>query len=387
MNRREALRGTRVGRALRPVRVTLRDSARTARDARRWVAIARAPRPTGSVPRVYYGQDRVPAPSEPAHGGTVKLQALQGEFPNQPRGFDVLYLGSSTVPPDSRTLIWLARRRGARLVWNQDGVAYRGWYGDGFEKVNRPLARGLHEADHVFFQSEFCKLSADRFLGEREGPWEVLYNPVDVERFTPRPSGRGRGLTVLLGGNQYQRYRFESAARAFAIVARERPDARLLVSGRLSWTQADDPPDAERTARRLVDELGIAERVEFIGAYVQDNAPALMQRADLLLHTKYNDPCPGVVLEAMASGLPVVYSASGGLPELVGTDAGIGIDAPLDFERDHPPDPHALAAAVLAVAASLDEYGEAARSRAVERFDVRAWVRRHREVFGELSDR
>src|SRR5206468_12952311 len=97
-------------------------------------------------PDSVYRQDRIPARSEPAHGGTVKFQALQGEFPNQPRGFDVLYLGSSTVPPDSRTLIWLARRQGARLVWNQDGVAYRGWYGEGFEKVNRRLAHGLHEA-------------------------------------------------------------------------------------------------------------------------------------------------------------------------------------------------------------------------------------------------
>jgi glycosyltransferase involved in cell wall biosynthesis len=365
----------------------VRDSARTARDARRWIAIARSSKPAGGGPRVFYGQDRIPARSEPAHGGTVKFQALQGEFPNRPRDFDVLYLGSSTLPADSRALIWLARHRGARLVWNQDGVAYRGWYGEGFEKVNGRLAHGLHQADHVFFQSAFCKLSADRFLGERKGPWEVLHNPVDVERFTPAPSARGRDLTVLLGGNQYQRYRFESAARAFTVVARERADARLLVSGRLSWTQADDPPEAGRTARRLVEELGIAERVEFVGAYVQDEAPALMRRADLLLHTKYNDPCPGVVLEAMAAGLPVVYSASGGVPELVGTDAGIGIEAPLDFERDHPPDPEALAAAVLAVAERLDDYGEAARRRAVERFDVRAWVQRHREVFGELSDR
>ena len=71
----------------------------------------------------------------------------------------------------------LARRRGAAFAWNQNGVAYPGWYGGGFELVNRPRARLMHEADHVFFQTAFCKLGADRYYGEREGPWEILEQP------------------------------------------------------------------------------------------------------------------------------------------------------------------------------------------------------------------
>ena len=105
----------------------------------------------------------------------------------------------------------------------------------------------------------------------------------------------------------------------------------------------------------LVRDLDLDTAVEFVGPYTQAQAPALMQRADILLHTKYNDPCPTVVLEAMASGLPVVHSKSGGTPELVGNEAGIGIDAPLDWERDHPPSPDDLAAAVLAVAGRLSD--------------------------------
>jgi glycosyltransferase involved in cell wall biosynthesis len=106
--------------------------------------------------------------------------------------------------------------------------------------------------------------------------------------------------------------------------------------------------------------------------------------ADILLHTKYNDPCPGLVLEAMACGVPVVYSDSGGTPELVGDDAGIGVPAPLDFEHDHPPDPDQLADAVLAVASDRERYASEARRRAVELFDLERWIERHRAVFAEL---
>jgi len=86
----------------------------------------------------------------------------------------------------------------------------------------------------------------------------------------------------------------------------------------------------------------------------------------------------------MACSLPVVYSASGGTPELVGEHAGVGIPAPLDWERDHPPSAEALAGAVERVAEDLDGYGQAARERA-GRFDVRRWIARHREIFGDLT--
>jgi glycosyltransferase involved in cell wall biosynthesis len=343
--------------------------------------MARSKAAPGPSPRVFYGRDHVPAIDEPAHGGTIKFQGLQHAFPNASRDFNVLYLGSSTVPPDSGMLVRLARRRRASIVWNQNGVAYPGWFGPAYQHANRPLARVLHEADHVFFQSEFCRLSSDRFLGRREGPSEVLYNPVDTTRFTPAPAPPD-GLVILLGGNQYQRYRFESAVRALAEVVKHRDDARLIVAGALSWSHA--PGVASREADALIAELGLEGRVDLAGTYTQAAAPALMQSSDLLLHTKYNDPCPTVVLEAMASGLPVVYSASGGVPELVGDEAGIGIPAPLDFERDHPANPSELATAVLDVAARLPELSDAARRRAVERFDLEPWIARHREVFEEL---
>jgi glycosyltransferase involved in cell wall biosynthesis len=351
-----------------------------ARQRRRWREIASA-RPRQGAVAVSYGVESMPAPDDVVFGGAVKFSLLHERLPNAPRDFNVLYLGSSSMPLDARALVALARRRGAVFAWNQNGVAYPGWYGHGWELVNRPRARLLHEADVVFYQSDFCKLGADRFYGEPTGRWEILPNPVDTRRFAPA-SRPDRPLTLLLGGNQYQRYRVEIALETLALVRRQVPDARLLVAGVLSFV-----PDGEGAALDLARRLGLADAVELLGPYTQAEAPALMHRADLLLHTKYNDPCPTIVLEAMASGLPVVYSASGGVPELVGEDAGVGVPAPLDWEHDHPPPPCELTEAVLTVSEQLAEFGAAARGRAVARFGSERWISRHIEVFEELLAR
>lgn len=347
-------------------------AAAAVRDSRRHRAIRRGTPARGRV-AIFYGHETVPAPGDLAHGGMVKLQELARVLPNEPEAFNVLYLGSSTFPRDGTELVELSRDRGAVLVWNQNGVAYRGWHGPGWEQVNAPRAAAFHAADHVLFQSEFCRLSADRFYGERRGPSEVLYNPVDTSRFMPtgRPPDQP---TLLLGGTQYQRYRVETAVQTLATLPTQ---WRLLVAGRLTW---DGDDAARRETDALIAELGLGERVELIGPYTQADAPAIYRRATLLLHTKYNDPCPTVVLEALASGLPVVYSASGGTPELVG-EAGIGVTAELDWEQDHPPDPEQLGEAVLAAAARRDELAAAARGRAVECFDLQPWLARHRELF------
>jgi glycosyltransferase involved in cell wall biosynthesis len=164
----------------------------------------------------------------------------------------------------------------------------------------------LHGADHVIYQSLFCKLAADTFLGPRTQAWEVLHNPVDTRVFTPAAGRSSRPLTMLLGGSQYQRYKVERALDTLVTLRRERPDARLVIAGALSYAA-----DARAETSALVATRGLHDAVELTGPYTQVDAPPLFRCADVLLHPKYNDPCPTVVLEAMACGLPVVYSASG----------------------------------------------------------------------------
>ena len=313
--------------------------------------------------RVFYGHDRVPAPGAAVSGGSAKIQRLAARFPNRPDDFTVAYLGSNWLPRDLGPLLWLLPRRGIPLVVNQDGVGYPAWAGAETDAVNRPLRALLGAAEHVVYQSEFPA-----------GTWEILPNAVDVSRFTPAAAASAGGPVVLLGGDQTQAYRLELAVATLAALLASQPDARLLVTGRLVVP-------VEPLAKRF----GVESRVHALGRYSQTDAPAIFRRAHVLLHTKVLDPCPSVVLEALASGVPVVYPRSGGVPELVGDDGGIGVPHPDGFERDEPPGADALADAVTRVLADLPAFRAAARARAIDRFSLEPWLDRHAELFERLA--
>jgi glycosyltransferase involved in cell wall biosynthesis len=357
------------------VELSLARAGRYGRGAARWgrLLLPSARRREPGV-RVFYGRDRVPAPGAAVSGGSAKIQRLATRFPNRPDDFTVAYLGSNWLPRDLGPLLWLLHRRRIPLVVNQDGVGYPAWAGEETDAVNRPLRALLGAADHVLYQSAFCKGSADEWVGPPAGTWEILPNAVDVSRFAPAAAAPAGGPVLLLGGDQTQAYRLELAVATLAALTASHPDARLLVTGQLVVP-------VEPVAKRF----GVAGRVHALGRYSQTDAPALFRRAHVLLHTKVNDPCPSVVLEALASGVPVVYPRSGGVPELVGDEAGIGVPHPDGFERDEPSGPDELADAVARVLADLPAYRMAARARAVDRFSLEPWLDRHAELFERLA--
>ena len=347
-------------------------------EYRRW-----RPHPCGGTPRVFYGQDRLPARTDSASGGIIKCQDLADIFPNSPTSPNLLYLVSSALPSHLPVLLRAAKRASCPIVLSQNGVAYPAWHPQGWAEANIPLAAAYHAADFVFWQSEFCRVSADRFLGPRARVGEILFNPVDTQVFTPRPATRSPGSPVILvSGSHLYRFRIEAAILAFARFQKGHPGARMIVAGRYCW--GSDEATCRREIRDVALQAGVDEAIDWRGTYTQSEAPALMREADILLHTTYNDACPRLVVEAMACGLPVVYSASGGVPELVGSEAGVGLPAPRDWDQIHPPQPDALAAALETVLSNHAAMSTAARHRAVTLFDVKTWLQRHSTLFQQL---
>jgi len=175
-----------------------------------------------------------------------------------------------------------------------------------------------------------------------------------------------------------------AALETVAVLKKDNVPVTLMIVGRLAWA------GAVQMVMARVRDLDLEDVVEVRGAYRQEEAPDIYRSADILLHLKYADPCPSVVLEAMASGLPVIGSYSGGLPELVGENGvagGILIPVAQDMKELHIPSADTVADAVKRVCAGYVPFRVAARQRAVEMFDTRRWLTRHAEIFKQVLQR
>ena len=158
-----------------------------------------------------------------------------------------------------------------------------------------------------------------------------------------------------------------TSLRAFALFAREHPRARFVIAG--SGAMRGE-------LERLADELGVRERVDFAGFLGQENLRRLYAGAHLFLHpsqlTEAGDQegVPNSMLEAMATGLPVVATRHGGIPEAVRH----GENGLLVAERNH----QALADALFALAGDPDRWAALGR-------EASASVRREFELGRQIE--
>lgn len=330
-------------------------------------------------PRVRYGE--VPF----AKGGPLtKLRLLAPAFPAHRVRFNILYLLSAgRVDMD---FVRAAKAGGARVVLNQNGVYFPAVRPRDWAAANEPMREMIGAADVVLYQSAFSRSGADRFLGEAPARWEILHNAVDTERFTPRGSAvRPNPFLLFSTGLVKDGPAFgflDSLLDALRSLKACRVDWRFRFAG--EFDRMDAPGSYRPQVMERIRQYGLESFAELHEPLGRAELPALFRQADLYLHNKSNDWCPNAVLEAMASGLPVVYSASGGTPELVGAEAGVGVPVEMDWQALRFPDPKTYAAAICRAMDEREAMSKAARRLAVERFDIRRWVGRHRTIFEEL---
>jgi glycosyltransferase involved in cell wall biosynthesis len=314
-------------------------------------------------------------------GGGLKYYYLNNIWPHHSSGFDILYVVSSSHTKYIHNLMSCAKKRGAKIIWNQNGI-HHPQDSKSIKLFIKDMERNIQFADYIIYQSKFCERSAKLFLNIPNVPSEVVYNAIDTNRFKPRKCGvlpdmKGK-VTLLMAGSHYTNNKISVALRSLAIVS-DQVDARLIVSGKISSALL---PQIDENIHRY----GLRNKVFFLGPYTQKQAVYIYNLGDIYLHTKYMDPCPSAVIEAMASGLPVVYSETGGTAELVGRYAGVGVPGYHDWSREMTIDADLIAEGIFRILSDYEAYSSSARQRAVERFDISYWLKKHATIFDQVLE-
>ena len=306
-------------------------------------------------------------------GPLAKAKKLNDIFPEYKLQFNMVYV-LSNFPFLSSKSISLIKRQKLPIVLNQNGVFYPAWFKKDWRSENLKLAKVYHSADYVFWQSNFCKIASDKFLGKRVGCGEVLYNAVDTRKFSPKLKKTRNIFKFLITGNikKQSNYRVYILLKAFQKVIKINKSVNLYIAGYL-----EDLKFFQNETKRL----GIKDYVYFLGPYTQECAPVIYQNADAYISISYQDNCPSAVIEAMSCGLPVLYSSSGGVPELVGSNAGIGLKVPLDWNNIHTPELDHIVLGLFKIMKHSEMFSESARERAISLFDINDWIERHNNLF------
>ena len=208
---------------------------------------------------------------------------------------------------------------------------------------------------------------------ELDGRVVVIPNTVAVDEFSGgSPADRVPG-ELLWVGNRTDTKGIDTLLRAFATVHERRPETVLRLVGR------SFRPEHEIGWQRLAAELGITSAVRFEPPADRASVAVAMRRADLFVHPSRRETFGVVAVEALASGLPVVASDSGGVTEVLGDDPDrLGAVVPRD-------DPAALTAAIVGALerrASFDPH--VLRAYAVERYGAATVAKRIVKLYDEV---
>jgi glycosyltransferase involved in cell wall biosynthesis len=177
----------------------------------------------------------------------------------------------------------------------QQGAAVDAWRGAAaVAAVSRPLADVVAQSGQVEAQ--------------------IIPNPVDVDFFVPPTDRRGPPESAFVTvANLNANKGVHVLLEAFAQVVPARPDASLDIVG--------DGPE-RRALEALADSLGVTERVTFHGALDRAAVRALLWKSSCFVSTSRHETFGIAIAEALATGLPVVATRSGGPDELLADGAG-----------------------------------------------------------------
>lgn len=227
---------------------------------------------------------------------------------------------------------------------------------DRFYLFAKPLVRFLwHQAEKVIPNSVGITELAKHT--DPAQAMQIIENGVDTEVFRPKMEGKSFSPIIFLSTSRLTpRKGIHHLIEAFAVAVKHAKVPMKL--------QLIGEGEQKEALQARAQELGIAEQVEFLGRVEHYLLPQFYQQAHVFVLPSKNEGMSNSALEALASGLPLVVSGTGGMQELV-TDGKNGLF--IDPELTAP-----FAEALISLAqnqGSLIAFGQESRRRA----EARGW--------------
>lgn len=239
---------------------------------------------------------------------------------------------------------------------------------------HRVESQAYHASTLLITPSHHSARALQRFFRLPLEKIRVVPQGVDLRRFSRRSAAQSDPPTILCIGAHERRKGLVHLWRALRLLMDQGVDFRVLALGL--------GPETTKL-KELAGILGLIPRIRFLG-YVPDlsgeKLPRIYQEADILVHPSLEEGFGMVLVEAMASGVPVVAFRSGAIPEVVG-DAGVLVPP-----RNVPE----LAGAIRDVLTDTglrDSLAERGRARVEALFSWDSVAQRTVEVYEEAIDR
>jgi glycosyltransferase involved in cell wall biosynthesis len=201
----------------------------------------------------------------------------------------------------------------SRLNANEKFLVSFNWFLRFFEEGMLARARKIIAVSH------FTKWELTNYYKIPPNKIRVIHNGVDINKFKPatdkRKAKAALGFNpddpaIVSVGRLYARKGLFTLIESMPAVVKRFPNAKFIISGK---GQSDE-------MRKLIihaEKLGVRDNIVFTGYYPDKKLPKLYQAADVFAFSTFYEHHPFAVLEAMATGLPVVTTTVGGIPETI----------------------------------------------------------------------
>ncbi|MCK4635906.1 MAG: glycosyltransferase family 4 protein [Candidatus Moranbacteria bacterium] len=178
-------------------------------------------------------------------------------------------------------------------------------------KILTPLIKLIWKnAKFVINNSKGLTELAKKTLPEQK--FEVIFNGVDTNLYRVgerTKKDREKEFIILCASRLSKRKGFKYAINGFAKIAEKYPQVKIVFAG--------GDGGAMDNLKKQVSDLNLNDRIKFTGHYNKKQAPLIYQNADVFVMPSLNEGMSNNLLEALASGLPVLMTPVGGAEELI----------------------------------------------------------------------